>query len=165
MTARPVGLPDESTPSGTWSSFSGEPWQRDNILRSAFMPEDKSCHSLYAPVKALLRRLSAVLLPDRCWLPTNNVQSDVEYVAEVFQRQVLAFVLKHQADEFMLHQVDIENHRTRAAPQVLAHPTQITLFVPNRYVESKKRGPKEGNEHEQSEVELCSLSRASQASP
>ncbi|TEB05162.1 hypothetical protein FA13DRAFT_1263975 [Coprinellus micaceus] len=166
MMARPVGLPGEDIPSGTWSSFSGEPWQRDNILRWSFMPEDKACHSLYTPVKALLRGLSAVLLPDRCWLPTDNVQSDVEYVAEVFQRQVLAFVLKHQADEFMLHKVDIKKHRALAkTPQVPAHSARVTLFMPNQYVESKKHGLKEGDELEQSEVDLRFLSRHSQASP
>ncbi|TEB25625.1 hypothetical protein FA13DRAFT_1817342 [Coprinellus micaceus] len=149
---KPVGLPGGDIPSGTWSSFSGEPWQRDNILRWSFMPEDKTCHSLYNPVKALLRGLSAVLLPDQCWLPTDNVQSDVEYVAEVFQRQVLAFVLKHQADEFMLHKVDIKKHRALAkTPQVPAHSARVTLFVSNQYVEREKHRLEKGDELEQSE--------------
>jgi hypothetical protein len=166
MTARPVGLPDEDIPPPTWNLFIGEPYQRDHLLLSPLRAGDKTCHSLYAPVMALLRGFSMVLLPDRYWLPTDDVQSDVEYLAEVFQRQVLAFVLKHQADEFMLHKVDIKNHRTLAmTPQVPAHSTRASLFASDRYVESEKRRLEEGDELEQSEVEHCFLSRHPQASP
>jgi hypothetical protein len=75
-------------------------------------------------------------------------------------------VLKHQADEFMLHKVDIKKHRALAkTPQVPAHSARVTLFMPNQYVEREKHRLEKGDELEQSEVELCFLPRHSQASP
>ena len=153
MTAGPVGVPDEPIRGSSWSGFNSDLIDRENCMH---VPYSHS-HSLFDPVgPGLLDPLANILRTDRRWLPADHVQSDVEYVVDQFQRLILAFVLEHQADEFMLHKVDVKNPRTLAKFPEAPHSFRAHLWPSNQYTRSKKRGLEEGDEVEQLEVELRS---------
>jgi hypothetical protein len=84
---------------------------------------------------------------------------DLEYFREVCQRQILAFVLEHRKEAFMVHKIEVNNPRS---PQHISagpgRPIYASLPVSHQDAESEKhRREEEDGGQQSSEVRFLSV--------
>jgi hypothetical protein len=115
MGASPTGEDLKKVPidSGSWNLFISTQWKnRDRLLKPP-CPDDL-LHPFFDLLVPLIESLSAIVQPDRFWLPKNDPRRHPAYIGEAFQRLIFDFLEMHKDEEFMTHPIDVDKRRTPA---------------------------------------------------
>jgi hypothetical protein len=107
MVEQPEGSPGEYIDSSSWALLLGDFKERETFilgLRSGSLTNNVT-HSVYAPLRPLIRDLAAILVVDGHWLPESDVRKCPEYICEAFQRLILQFIISHRDEGFMTRRV------------------------------------------------------------
>jgi hypothetical protein len=95
-------------------------------------------HSFFKPLASLIESLAEFLVVDRHWLQPSDERHESEYLNEVFQRLILAFIIENRDKEFMDHPVDARLRGVERVPAVEGPLISMTIGV-RRPVANKKR--------------------------
>jgi hypothetical protein len=69
-------------------------------------PQPSLVHSFFKPLLPLIKSLAQFLVLDRHWLDPSDKRNEPDYLNEVYQRLILAFILENRDKEFMDHPID-----------------------------------------------------------
>jgi hypothetical protein len=109
MVARPKDLPNEDIKVADWAYLLTH-------RVSLFFSTSLDTHSVYKPLRPLIRKLTDILVVDRHWLPASDVRNNPEYVNEAFQRLILQFILDNRDADFMEHPVSTTLRQSGKVP-------------------------------------------------
>jgi hypothetical protein len=138
MSSQPRGHPEELVDSTAWSQLTGDVMKRiamignlaDNTLANV-------THSHFKPLQTLIKSLAALLVVDWHWLDQSDKRNQPEYLAEAFQRLILAFILANRAKDFMDHPVERDLRPIQLVPK--PEKKSSTALQAHDMGETKKR--------------------------
>jgi hypothetical protein len=146
MVVQPKRLPKEvmrpaEIPSIIWGGITGpDSSHRNTLVRSlaqgSLSPFDVT-HTFFTPLCPLIESLATFLVVDRHWLEPSDERHEPEYLNEVFQRLILAFILKNRDEEFMDCHVDTRFRKAESTQKV----SSTLLQVYHHEVDRKRPSP------------------------
>jgi hypothetical protein len=107
MVAQPENCHEERIDMVSWIQLNGDNESRERLIR--LLPDLMSrnlIHSVYDPLRPLIKDLAAILVIDSHWLPVSDPRKDRLYIIEAFQRLILEFIIKNHGKGFMDHRID-----------------------------------------------------------
>jgi hypothetical protein len=141
-------LPAEIIPSIVWGGITGNALYRNNLVRSlaqGFLSQLGVTHSFFKPLLPLIESLATFLVVDRHWLEPSDERHEPEYLNEVFQRLILAFLLENRDEKFMDCHVDTRFRKAESAPLVQKLSTTL-LQVQHNEANKKRPSPQHSTE-------------------